>query len=160
MPPQQGAPAERGERVRERPHRQRPAGGQVDTVDGGGQLYEIACTLGERRRFGGERGSVGVERAEPLAVHRGEARVGLALHPVDGREQLPRDVAARRDVAVQLLAAGKRGLGGREERGGHRVRELLLIADRGDGRLQRAGGDEPGDPAGGRRGAGLPRGSP
>jgi hypothetical protein len=157
MPPQQPAPPERGERVRQRAHGQRPAGGQVDAVDSGGQLHEVACALGERRRFGGERGSVVVERAEPLAMHRGVARVGLALHPVDGREQLPRDVAPRRDIAVQLLAAGERRFGGREERGGNRVRELLLVTERGNGGRKGSGRDEPRNPSGGRGGrAGLP----
>ncbi len=78
---------------------------------------EVARALGQGRRLRRIRGPVGVERADLLAVHRGVARVGLALHPVDGGEQLPADARAGGDVAVEVLAAGQRRLGGGEERG-------------------------------------------
>ena len=100
------------------PHRLPPPGGEVDAVYRGGELDEVARALRQRRRLGRVRGPVGVERSELLAVHGGVARVSLALHPVDGGEQLPADAGAGGDVAVQVLAPGQRRLRAGEERGG------------------------------------------
>ncbi len=124
MPPQEGAPPERGERGGELPHRQPAPCGEVDPVHRGGELDEVAGALGQGRRLRRIRGPVVVERTDLLPVHGGVARVRLALHPVDGGEQLPADAGAGGDVAVQVLAPGERRLRAGEERGRDGVRQL------------------------------------
>src|SRR6185437_13843892 len=130
VPPQQGAPPERGERRGELADRQAAPCGQVDPVYRGGELDEVARALDQRRRLRRIRGSVVIERTDLLAVHGRVAVVGLALHPVDGGEQFPADAGAGGHVPVQVLAPRQRRLGAGEERGADRVRELRVVGGR------------------------------
>src|SRR5262249_8135271 len=69
VPPQDGAPAERGERRGELAHRQPAPGGQIDPVHRRGELDEVAAALDQGRRLRRVRGPVVIERTDLLAVH-------------------------------------------------------------------------------------------
>jgi hypothetical protein len=69
VPLEECAPAERGERGGELPDGQRAAGGEVDTVDRGGQFDEVGDALGEGGGLGGVGGTVSVDRSEFLALY-------------------------------------------------------------------------------------------
>jgi hypothetical protein len=124
---QQPAPPERREHVGEIPHRQMPLTDQVHPVHGAGQLNQVVSALFERRGFRLVGRAVGVDRAQLFAMHGGQARLGLTLHPVAGGQKLPADARVVRDIPVQRLRQCQWGAGHGREVVLDRRRHVVLV---------------------------------
>ena len=133
---QQAAPAKGREHIGQLQDGQLHRHGEIDVIHRVGHRDQVVRALRQGLGFGPERRTVRIDGAELFALDRRVARVGLALHPVAGGQQLPGDPAGAGHVPVDELGACQRFAGRGQEGALHRRRQLRLVARR---RLPRPG---------------------